>query len=420
MNLDRTKLLIYLTLFFTPLYLVKLDFLGIPLNVLELLIYATFLSWIWNQRNISHTSYKSYRSYESHKPYLLYLIGFFLIFSGLIISTFVNQNYHTGFGIIKSWFLAPFLFSIVLLNVIKNKKDIENILRVIYYSVFSVSAIALLYYFIGIITYDGRLAAFYGSPNYLAMFLAPGIFIGIYLIQPHIADYKLKNSESQLLIFYIIIFLIIGTTLYLTKSYATWLSIILSFLVILAWQKIKYPKKLRWVMYVILILFIVSLTQINNPKFQSVLNSRSSLASRLMIWNASFKMLENNTLWGIGPGNFQNTYLDYQKYFPPYLEWAVPQPHNLCLAFWLESGLIGFLGFLWLIIFWLIKLSPKLKQKNSLLAAALLGIIIYILLHGLVDTPIWKNDLALIFSTILSLGIATTNLQIRYKSTNIF
>ena len=27
---------------------------------------------------------------------------------------------------------------------------------------------------------------------------------------------------------------------------------------------------------------------------------------------------------------------EYQKHFPPYLEWAVPQPHNLYLAFWLQ------------------------------------------------------------------------------------
>jgi len=87
-----------------------------------------------------------------------------------------------------------------------------------------------------------------------------------------------------------------------------------------------------------------------------------------MIWNASFKMLENNPLWGIGPGNFQNTYLAYQKYFPPYLDGPFPSLTALSRLL-AESGFIGLLGFIWLIILWVIKLSPKLKTKKQLIVS---------------------------------------------------
>ena len=76
-------------------------------------------------------------------------------------------------------------------------------------------------------------------------------------------------------------------------------------------------------------------------------------------------MIEKNPLFGIGPGNFQNKYLEYQKYFPPYLEWSAPQPHNIFLAFWLESGLLGLAGFV-IIAFCIF--SAIIKKRSKMIA----------------------------------------------------
>jgi len=118
-------------------------------------------------------------------------------------------------------------------------------------------------------------------------------------------------------------------------------------------------------------------------------------------------MLKNNFIFGIGPGNFQNKYLEYQKYFPPYLEWAVPEPHNIYLAFWLQSGIIGFTGFIILIFSWLKKITKEIlnNQKNSHILAVSLGIMTYILIHGIFDTTYWKNDLSLVFWIIFSMAL---------------
>jgi O-antigen ligase len=116
-----------------------------------------------------------------------------------------------------------------------------------------------------------------------------------------------------------------------------------------------------------------------------------------MIWQSSGKILSDNWLLGIGPGNFQDKYLEYQKYFPPYLEWAVPHPHNLYLAFWLYGGLVGLVSFLVILYFFFKKVeTPKLGVSTGVKYIAL-GVMIYVLLHGLVDTTIFKNDLAVVF-----------------------
>jgi O-antigen ligase len=391
-----TRFLIFATVFLIPSYLIRFTFFGIPTNVLEILIYLTFVFYLLEKPAISWK--------ELYKNYKIHIFSIALIFIGLILSTLTSQNYREGFGIIKGWFFDPLLFAFILINKIREEKDIKNILKTFYFSAFAVSLIALEYFLYGYLTYDGRLSAFHSSPNYLAMFLAPAIFIGVYLIKDtknEVPSQRLvrlwrKNSILPFSLF-IILFII-----YLTYSYAAWISIILSLIIVALITK-NISKKL--ILIFSLIIFIAFSTQIGNPKLKNVFSERSSLNSRLIIWESSLKILKDNLIFGIGPGNFQNKYLEYQKYFSPYPEWAVPEPHNLYLAFWLQSGLIGLIGFIILIFTWLKKTLKSVlsNQKNSLISAAFLGIILYILIHGLVDTTYWKNDLSLIFWIIFSL-----------------
>ncbi|MDP3962279.1 MAG: O-antigen ligase family protein, partial [bacterium] len=137
-----------------------------------------------------------------------------------------------------------------------------------------------------------------------------------------------------------------------------------------------------------------------SEKWQALtqLENRSSFASRMMIWQSAGKMIADNPIFGIGLGRFQEVYLEYQKYFPPYLEWAVPQPHNLYFAVWLQTGLMGLIGFT-LLIAWVIFLLVKNKSRES---ALLLGLLTLYLLYGLFDTPFFKTDLAFAFWLVIA------------------
>ena len=69
-------------------------------------------------------------------------------------------------------------------------------------------------------------------------------------------------------------------------------------------------------------------------------------------------------------------------------------PHNIFLNFWTETGLPGLLAVLWIMV---LAIKHGLK-KPSLFALALLPILI----HGLVDVPYLKNDLAMLTWIILA------------------
>jgi O-antigen ligase len=369
--------LIYLTIFALPCYLVRFSLFGFPTNALDVLISACLFSgWVLYRKKINYLVF-----FKNYRPFI-FSAG--LIFGGLLSSSLVAGNYGAGFGVIKSWFLLPILFSLVAGLAIEKEKR-RNILFAYYASAFFVALSAWGYFIFQVMTYDGRLQGFFNSPNYLAMYLAPAIFVfyGLFI------EAKIKRKW----LFGLSGIVILGA-LYMTYSYAGWLATLGA--VVLA---LGIEKKLSWKTWLIGVLLSGALffSQTGMDKFQGIINldERASFSSRIMIWRSAEKMLENSWLWGIGAGNFQVKYLEYQKYFPPYLEWAVPHPHNLYLTFWLYGGIFGLAGFLALIGFWFRKIFRT--QKNPTLKFIGLGIMLYFLLHGLVDTTYFKNDLATLF-----------------------
>ena len=416
MSIINAKNLVWLSIFSAPLYSIKFSFLGIPINIPEVLIITAFVFWLAENKKFSWKIF--------YIRYKVFLAGIFLMLLGLVISALINPNRLAEWGIIKSWFVIPLVLSFVLLNEVKSKRDIENIFKALYFSAAAISFIGLIYFFKGDLTYDFRLKAFFLSPNYLAMFLSPAVFVGNYFIVSRIKNGLRHLIEKRAAIILFILLLLsqaaVLSALYLTYSYAAWTAVILSFIIVnLIIKNGEIFKKIKVAAVLLIILSTILITQAGNSKFNELFNwqasSRSSLASRIMIWQSAEKILEDNFLWGIGPGNFQSKYLEYQKYFPPYLEWAVPQPHNLCLAFWLQGGILGLAGFIYLVFYWIREIMKITKSKISSendfkkIAPALLGIMIYILLHGIADTPYWKNDLAIVFWTVFSLGAVSIN-----------
>jgi len=324
-----------------------------------------------------------------------------------LLSTLVNKNYMTGFGIIKSWIVLPLLFSWIAIAVIPEEKR-KNIFWVYYFSTLAVAIISLGYYISGQVSFDGRLQGIFNSPNYLAMYLATAIIIAVAQMQN--VKIKMQNDNAKLkIIFFAISLLLVSIAFYLTFSYAAWMAVVAS----LAITHFIKNKKINThlVVTISLILLAIFVSQRNTEKFQNLEKyTRSSVESRMMIWNSAAKILGDNIIFGIGPGNFQQKYLEYQKYFPPYLEWAVPHPHNLYLAWWLYGGILSLAGFVALIFFWLREMLAK--EKNSLWAISF-AMMLYFLIHGLADTTYFKNDLAVIFWLNLFISLFYTISRLR-------
>jgi O-antigen ligase len=350
-----------------------------------------------------------------------------LILAGIFLSAAFSVEVKIGAGIFKSWILEPIIFGAILFDILKTRRDLKLMVWALASSSALVALVALFYKLFGQLTFDGRLAAFYLSPNHLAMYLVPGLIAGFGLY-PYA---KKPHYKALLLIAYCLLLM----ALYFTYSYGAWLALLTAGLFILGMffglKAVKQKKTiLAGVGFLLLILALLA-SQLGSEKLNNLLQwERSSWQSRLMVWQSADKILADNWLLGIGPGLFQQYYLNYQQFVStPYLEWAVPQPHNLFLAWWLGGGLLGLTGFL-LLVFCFFKTFFLAKQKPSfakamegkspftkgladkqLLSIFLVAAVVYILVHGLADTTYWKNDLALVFWSVISLGYITIRLD---------
>lgn len=439
---------VYAVIFSLPLYFWKFNLLSIPFTALEAMIYILALIFLIKTGLIrlahllaktcvlcsiyvyirlaqslgfSSTCTQINKSYKKQldgsdffrQKFIanpLLFLGIVLFFSGAIIATIISSDMRVSAGILKGWFFAPFIFFLLFIITVKKIDEMRRALSVLAFSGVLVALVAFIYLFVpeyAGVTYDERLRAFYLSANHLAMYLAPALIIvfGIW----YLASSNKKNTFD-----YLLMFLAILIPFLLTYSYGAWLGVFAAIIFILGADcRLGNKKKSNFIYAAILLVILAGImfSQANSDKFKNIINfTYPSVSSRAIIWNVAGDILKEHWLLGIGPGTFQDYYMKKQADHPPYPEWAVPQPHNIFLAFWLQTGLLGLIGFL-MILVWFFKAGFGILKNNVLIrsdnpriviagiatAVICLAIMMYILVHGLVDTTYWKNDLALIF-----------------------
>ena len=393
---------LYLVIFSMPLYLVRFSVFGIPSTLLEAMIYLLFLAWVLSEVK-KENRFGRIISLLQNEQRLSY--GIVLLFSGLLMSTAFSDDLRTSLGIVKGWFFDPLLVFLVFVSCIKNEKDIKKALLSWILSGFAVAIAGIGYYLAGNLTFDGRVKAFYLSPNHLAMYLVPSLLIAIWFFLNKESSFSKdieKGAKLPIRSLAPLAMITILISLYLTQSFGALLGILAALFCmfgkrILAEVRVK-KRSGHALVFLAILSFGIFLGYGKMVQIESS-GGRSSFHSRLMIWSASWEMIKESPVIGIGPGTFQERYLSIKSRFKdPYLEWAVSQPHNIFLDFYLQTGLVGFAGFL-LILSWVFG-----KDNRSDISKLLM---IYVLIHGLIDTTYWKNDLAVMFWLILGIACST-------------
>ena len=401
MESTRLKRIFVFLLLSVPLAIVfaqeKISLFGVPWYVPEVLVMSAFGVLIFLERRLPLVC--SRRS--------VFFWGLFLLALGFSLSIFANDIIPHGYGRLKSWFFFPLAYGMMLSFSLRKKMlSLEDILRAVFLGGVLIGISTLMSIASGGgFSYDHRLHGFFSSPNHLAMLLGTAILMGIF----RGSSLWSKSGMEGLLIFSGAFFL--SVLLLLTQSYAVILSLVTALCIGLAKYRSHFSRKTVLVLFFGLALSLGMLFFQSGDKWQGIImqEDRSSLSSREMIWTAALKMIRDHPFIGIGPGNFQEQYLAYQRYFPPYLEWSVPHPHNMFLDMWLEGGLFGLIGFGIFFLFWLLSSARYFwQEKNeSVLISLPFLFAVYFFLVGLVDVPFLRNDLAYFFAiaSVLSLTI---------------
>lgn len=394
--LEIISFIVYLVFLFPAAYLIRFDFLNLrTINLLDIFMLLFIVGFLFSIKKYSWG--KELKEFLKNKTLLLVSVA--VIFCGILISSLKNinyENYLSSLGIIKSFFVLPIFFSLFLSFLIK-KKIINKYLCFFLYFAYSsfLGLLGVLYFVFGKLTYDQRLELFFNSPNFLALSLAPGIIIGVfYLIHKPKTNFALSKN-----VFLLVALLLLQVfSLLLTKSLGAYLGLLIVILFLFFYQT-KFSSKKWSILSLLFISVAVLILLANSSYFLSRVNYHpssppSSFDSRITIYQVGEKIVKNNWLTGIGLGNFQEEYLNYQRFFSPYPQWAVPHGHNMLFHLWSEIGLIGLLGFVFVLFLFFSSFVNKQKTPFRILIGALM---IYFLIHGLIDMTIWKNDLSLFF-----------------------
>ena len=383
------------------LYLWRFEVLGVPFTMIEALVYVTFLVFLL--RLVMRQ--EKWRWQKWYGAVALILIG-----ATLSLVTVPPEGLRAALGIVKGWLVSPLLFGTMWLVVLRRAENFYRGFNFYLAGAAVLALMALYQVFSGnFITIDGRASGPFQSANYLAFYLVPAVIFALVWLRRRLKSSfwqrlksffskAMEHREHVRLFGLTLLVLILVLALVFTASYAAWIGV-LAGLVFYFWtRKPKFTRRhLIAALVGVVILAVIFLSQIGTPKFQAFLDfsEQSSSSVRIEIWRTAGFLLKQSPFLGIGPGQFEGQYqlqaveaLGHEPY-----EATALHPHNLFLTFWLYTGLIGLAGLIWLLIEAYARIRKRKVNDRQILLISL-AILTAILVHGLFDTPFWKNDLA--------------------------
>lgn len=189
--------------------------------------------------------------------------------------------------------------------------------------------------------------------------------------------------------------------LFFTFSRGAWLAMFLSLLALFIFYRKK--RNLLFVLVILVLIILPASGQIAERMSLQLFTEDMSSLYRLQIWEGSWKIIQNNWLLGVGPGNFSSALAHYLPVKP----FVVFHAHNTYLHVLSETGILGFLAtslfygqILWRAYrCYSISGNAKIASLSLAILVGLLGILI----HGCVDATLVAPQFTVFFWILAAL-----------------
>ena len=365
-------------LLFLPAFLLRFQLGSFPTNALDLLLAAAILASLpaaWRARR------------ELFKLDAAGL-GALLLLLGGTLSLFVTPDLRAAAGLWKSWLAAPIFIFFLLRAASQEERE-----RTLAFAGIGAAAVALFglgeLAFNSEESWDGRLLGPFSNANEAALLFGP---LAVFLF------FRARESCSFLKSWRLALAGILLVGLILTRSYGGFLGIAAGLAggaLLLFFQKNSGRRAAAGILAALLLGGgALAISEAGSAKFRWAFSGdeRSPLAVRLELWRVSGALLRESPALGVGFGGFGPALRQRGEELlgRPAREVNHEHPHQLFLATWLFTGAAGLAGLLLL----LGAAAREIWQRKD---TALAGFFLVILFHGLLDTSLWRNDLALLF-----------------------
>lgn len=416
------KILLYLNLFFLQAYLIRFQIGSYPTNLQEILITAQILIFLYAV--IQAKSFiQTIKNLKKH-----WIILSLILLTGLSVALVPTENKLDFFRHLKFLFFAT-VTTFIFMETFKNAEEKRYALKIAGYGAIAFGIFSVIYNLSGHnVAPDSRLLGPLDAAVYLAYYLTPFfIFFVIETLENpkinmrqsrEVSPRANKMSEAKT-ISNLLSALILGILILATQSMgAIGGSLLIILLYLFKNSELKILKNKITKISLAAILLIVSIATFYGKILPAIETKYSSLNERGEIWQTSKKLLKKpeNAILGVGFGQFQQQYFDNVETAigrKP-LDFYVLQPHNIFLLFIFNFGILGLI----FILFCIYKNMRNLitQKKDFLLTVNF--ILLYFFLHGLIDTPFFKNDLLILFILFLELGLPAPPWRGLFKPTN--
>jgi len=390
------KYLVWALPFALPLYLVRFRIGPFPTTALEIYLLILFI-WFTVERG-----WLGWKSGSARLRGWRWPIAAWVLISYL--SVFWSPSLTIGFGLWRAYVLESILVLIVVLDVIRTEQDLEWMKRSMFASCVFLMVWAVFQFISGwgiphpwdVAIMAGRRATGpFPYPNALSLFVTPVAALAF-------VQWLKKPRDWWALVGWISGVIAIG----LAKSdggFIAWVAVAIAALLIN-----KKTRKRAAAVFVLILGVVVAIEPVRSVIWKTISFQNWSGQVRLFQWRETWQMLKDHWFLGAGFGGYPGVFAAYHK--ATAIE-IFQYPHNILFNFWSETGVLGVVAFGWIVGRWIRKgigvtppscWTPPLNLRGGwegIWSGRLLALapIIAILIHGLVDVPYFKNDLAILF-----------------------
>lgn len=377
------SLSLLLILSLLPSYLIRFSLGPLPTTLLECMLGIAVLIAIIKDRAAMFTSI---RNFWHHAPTLL-RAALLILAAASILGILVAPNHVAALGIWRAYYIEPAIFAVLAMTFLRAGQQ-RSILIALAGSASIIALFALMQVTtrLGIpdawLT-EGRATGFFAYPNAVGLFLAP-----ITSLLAVIALFSLQITRAHRA-------LLLGTSLLLTlgilvaKTEAALVAIPAS-LILALWISGIPSIKTKIAATSVAALLLVVICALSPTIVQKLTLMDTSGLVRRSQWSETLRMLADHPIVGVGISGYPTALVPYHDAS----QYEIFQyPHNLVLNIWSELGVLGLIAFVLLLV---VFIKHLIHHRNDVWILAAGAALMTMMIHGLVDVPFFKNDLALL------------------------
>lgn len=344
-----------------------------------------------------------------------------------IISIIFSTNIQISLKTFFLKLLESVLFYFIVFEVVDSKRKMATIITIFSLSATLVCADGFFQYFthkdflrhrkwpFDLKPFTLRISGPFMTPNDFAAYLAPLGILNLGLVFVKFKSWFVRLFSKVLLISLL-------ACLFLTLSRGAWVGAFIGLVFLGIFTNRRAFFKIVLIMLLVFLMLGMFLPQEKKDFMRFGFNfSDPGSRDRRALMKIGLEMWKSEPLVGVGLGTFMHNF-DRFRHDKKSYPWGVSYAHNCYLQTLSETGLLGFLSFLFLIAAIFFKSIAKLKKLvpgfERVLGFSLLAALSAYLAHSAFDTNLYSLDIGMLYWLLLGLSQSQINLAQKYKLDN--